>query len=122
MKLLLALGSLWSDRIYPPMKKRYDVVLVHSFEDALANLPFIQVAVVGFHFDNRRPDRLLRVLQDKDIPSFCVRGFAGDESDEKLHQTIEAYCKELGCREFIDFAKQGDEKGLAVLYGHLDAL
>jgi hypothetical protein len=104
------------------MKERYDVVMVQSFEEALANLPVINVAVVGFHFDNRRPDRLLRVLQDKGIPSFCVRGLAGDVSDDVLAQTVEAYKKELGCRDFIDFTVQGDEKALAVLYAQLDAL
>jgi hypothetical protein len=122
MKVLLATASIWSDRIYPPMKERYDVVMVQSFEDALANLSVIHVAVVGFHFDNRRPDRLLRVLQDEGIPSFCVRGVAGDVSDDVLEQTVEAYKKELGCRDFIDFTVQGDEKALAVLYAQLDAL
>jgi hypothetical protein len=104
------------------MKQRYDVVPVHSFDEAVAHLEGVEAAVVGFHFDHRRPDRLLRVLQDRNIPTFCIRGVTGDESHDVLHQTIETYMNEFGCRDFIDFATQADDKALAALYARLDSL
>jgi hypothetical protein len=122
MKVLLATASAWASRVYQPMKEHYDVILALSFEEAAARIRDVDAAVVGFHFDNRRPDRLLRLLQEADIPAFCIRGLAGGISDEALSQTIEAYQKELGCRDFIDFTQHGDEKALALLYAQLDAL
>jgi hypothetical protein len=122
VKVLVATSSRWSSRVYLPLKNRYDVVLAHSFEEAVANLTGIDAAVVGFHFDNRRPDRFLRLLQERGVPAFCVRGLAGDITEEALRQTVEAYQKELGCRDFIDFTTHGDEKALELLYAQLDAL
>ena len=101
--------------------QRYDVAVAYSFEEAARSLGDIDVAVVGFHFDERRPDRLLRLLQERGIPAFCVRGLPG-VTDEVLAQTVDAYRKELGCRDFIDFTTLGDEKALALLYARLDEL
>jgi hypothetical protein len=39
------------------MKNRYDVTLAVSYEEAAARVNDVDAAVVGFHFDNRRPDR-----------------------------------------------------------------
>lgn len=77
------------------------MVLAHTLDEATAHLSGVDVAVVGFHFDNRRPDRLLRILQEKGIPAFCARGIAGDLSEDALRKTIEAYRKELDVRDSL---------------------
>jgi hypothetical protein len=120
VKVLLATSTRWASRLYPPLKERYDVVPVYSFEEAERSLGNIDVAVVGFHFDERRPDRLLRLLQERQIPAFCVRGLPAGVPDDVLAQIEEAYRNELGCRDFIHFPEIGDEKALELLYAHLD--
>lgn len=106
MKVLVAIGDLWGHRrMYDELIERYDLIRIFKTETATPDLlDCVEVGLVGFHFEQRRPDRLLTVLRDYGIPTILIRGIHPEDNIEPqvLEKTKRSYLEDLGCREFID--------------------
>lgn len=98
--------------MYEELIERHDLIRIFKTETATADLlECIDVGLVGFHFEQRRPDRLLSVLRDYGIPAVLIRGARRDDDidPQVLEKIKRSYCEDLGCRDFIDLANDAQD-------------
>jgi hypothetical protein len=125
MKVLVAIGDLWGHRrMYEDLIERYDLIRIFKTDTATDDLlACIDVGLVGFHFEQRRPDRLLNILRDHKIPAVCIRGVHSDEKidDLVLEKIKKSYTQNLGCREFIDLEPYAESRDTPRVIAALEA-
>ena len=110
--------------MYEELIERYDLIRIFKTGTATAELlDFIDVGLVGFHFEQRRPDRLLTVLRDHAIPTILIRGVHPDDDIGPLvlDKIKQSYLEDLGCRAFIDLVPGYDSSDTVRVIEALEA-
>ncbi len=82
------------------------ITVVYTYAEATRELEHgnFDLALVGYQFDGRRPDRLIRHIRtiDSMLPVVCINAFATDLGDT-LENMRESY-RGVGATDFIDVA------------------